>query len=60
MATKFKEYNGLNLPEVDDRIKEFWRDQNIFEKSVSTREGNEPFIFFEAHHLQMACRASTT
>jgi isoleucyl-tRNA synthetase len=47
MSTKFKEYKGLKLPEVDQRIKEFWRSEKIFEKSVSTREGNEPFIFFE-------------
>ncbi len=47
MSTKFKEYKGLNLPEVDNRIKKFWKENDIFNKSVTTREGNEPFIFFE-------------
>ncbi|MEE2802782.1 MAG: isoleucine--tRNA ligase [Bacteroidota bacterium] len=47
MSTKFNEYKGLNLPEVDKKIKQFWKDQDIFNKSVTTREGNEPFIFFE-------------
>lgn len=47
MSTKFKEYKGLNLPEVDERIKAFWKENDIFNKSVTTREGNEPFIFFE-------------
>ncbi|WP_124978859.1 isoleucine--tRNA ligase [Nonlabens xiamenensis] len=47
MSNKFKEYKGLNLPEVDERIKDFWKQQDIFNKSVTTREGNEPFIFFE-------------
>ncbi len=47
MSTKFKEYKGLNLPEVDERIKAFWKENNIFNKSMTTREGNKPFIFFE-------------
>lgn len=47
MSTKFKEYKGLNLPEVDERIKAFWKENDIFNKSMTTREGNEPFIFFE-------------
>ncbi|MGB3591757.1 MAG: isoleucine--tRNA ligase [Nonlabens sp.] len=47
MSAKFNEYKGLNLPKVDDRIKRFWRENDIFEKSVESREGSEPFIFFE-------------
>uniref|UniRef100_A0A4W5LUE4 isoleucine--tRNA ligase n=1 Tax=Hucho hucho TaxID=62062 RepID=A0A4W5LUE4_9TELE len=26
---------------------DFWKKENIFEKSVTTREGNTPFVFFE-------------
>jgi isoleucyl-tRNA synthetase len=47
MSNKFNEYKGLNLPEVDARIKAFWKENDIFNKSMTTREGNEPFIFFE-------------
>ncbi|AGC76243.1 isoleucyl-tRNA synthetase [Nonlabens dokdonensis] len=47
MSNKFNEYKGLNLPEVDERIKAFWQENDIFNKSMTTREGNEPFIFFE-------------
>lgn len=47
MSNKFNEYKGLNLPEVDARIKAFWKEKDIFNKSMTTREGNEPFIFFE-------------
>jgi isoleucyl-tRNA synthetase len=47
MNSKFKEYKGLNLPEVDKTVKEFWKNNNIFQKSMTTREGNDPFIFFE-------------
>ncbi len=44
---KFTEYKGLDLPKVADEILNYWEENNIFEKSVSTREGNEPFVFFE-------------
>lgn len=47
MAEKFKEYKGLNLPKVAEEILEFWNEENIFEKSISIREGSEPYIFFE-------------
>lgn len=47
MSTKFPEYKGLDLPKVAEEILNYWQDNNIFEKSVSTREGAEPFVFFE-------------
>ena len=47
MSTKFTEYKGLDLPTVASEVLDFWKKENIFEKSVSTREGNPPFVFFE-------------
>jgi isoleucyl-tRNA synthetase len=47
MSTKFTEYKGLDLPTLASEVLEFWKKENIFEKSVSTREGNVPFVFFE-------------
>lgn len=47
MSKNFKEYNGLNLPELAEDILTFWKDEKIFEKSISIREGAEPFVFFE-------------
>ena len=47
MSTKFTEYKGLDLPKVADEILNYWEENNIFEKSVTTREGKEPFVFFE-------------
>lgn len=47
MSTKFPEYKGLDLPNVANEILQYWQDNNIFEKSVSTREGNEPYVFYE-------------
>ena len=47
MSGKFPEYKGLDLPEVAQDILEFWKEHQVFEKSISSREGMEPFVFFE-------------
>ena len=47
MSAKFPEYKGLNLPNVAKEMLEYWAEKSIFEKSVTTREGNKPFVFFE-------------
>ncbi|WP_034260194.1 isoleucine--tRNA ligase [Altibacter lentus] len=47
MSTTFKEYKGLDLPKLGEEVLDFWKRENIFEKSISIREGAEPFVFFE-------------
>ena len=47
MSKKYKEYKQLDLPAVADEILEFWEKNDIFQKSVDTREGQEPFVFYE-------------
>ncbi len=47
MATKYKEYTGLDLPAVGREVQAFWEANNIFEKSISSRDENKPFVFFE-------------
>ena len=47
MSAIFPEYKGLNLPKVAEEIRNYWEEHNIFEKSITTREGHEPFVFFE-------------
>jgi len=47
MSHKFKEYKGLNLTEVADETLKFWEENDIFEKSISSRDGSETFVFFE-------------
>jgi len=47
MSTKFPEYKGLNLPKVADEISSYWEANKIFDKSVTTREGKPPYVFFE-------------
>jgi isoleucyl-tRNA synthetase len=47
MSSKYKEYKGLNLPNVAQEVLEKWKSKNIFEKSISSRDENKPFVFFE-------------
>ncbi|SDR80755.1 Isoleucyl-tRNA synthetase [Formosa sp. Hel1_31_208] len=47
MSAKFPEYKGLDLPKVAEEILGFWQENDIFDKSITTREGHEPFVFFE-------------
>ncbi len=47
MSRAFKTYKGLDLPKLGEEILEFWEKENVFEKSVSSREGKTPYVFFE-------------
>jgi len=47
MSQKYPTYQGLNLPNVANEVLERWKKENIFQKSIATREGNQPFIFTE-------------
>jgi isoleucyl-tRNA synthetase len=44
---KFEEYKGLNLPKVAEEVLSYWKEKDIFEKSISSREGKERYVFFE-------------
>ncbi len=43
----FKEHKQLNLAATAQEILSFWEEESIFEKSVSTREGKPPYVFYE-------------
>ena len=43
----FNEYKQLNLAEVSKSILEQWEKEDLFHKSIETREGNPSFLFFE-------------
>lgn len=47
MGKKFREYKGLNLTKVAEETLAFWETEHIFEKSVASRDGKKPYIFFE-------------
>jgi len=44
---KFAEYKGLDLPKVAEEILAYWKENQIFEKSVSSREAKPSYVFYE-------------
>ena len=44
---KYKEYKQLNLPELSREVLAQWESEDLFGKSISTREGHPQFLFFE-------------
>jgi isoleucyl-tRNA synthetase len=75
MSTRYPEFSGLNLPAIEQEILARWNKEQAFEKSVSLREGHQPFVFYEGppsangmpgiHHVisrtlkDMVCRYKT-
>jgi isoleucyl-tRNA synthetase len=45
--SQYKVYKGLDLPNVAKEVLDKWEANKVFEKSISTREGNKPFVFYE-------------
>ena len=39
----YKEFKGLNLPEIDKEILQFWEEHEIFKKSVDQRDPDKCF-----------------
>lgn len=47
MKKKYQEYKGLNLPNVAQEVLNSWKEQDIFKKSLESRDENKPFVFYE-------------
>lgn len=43
----YPEFEGLNLPEVDKEIMDFWTKNDTFKQSIETKDSNKPFVFYE-------------
>ncbi|HMV10140.1 MAG TPA: isoleucine--tRNA ligase [Cyclobacteriaceae bacterium] len=43
----YKEHKDVNFATIAEEILKFWKEEKIFEKSVSNREGAETFTFYE-------------
>jgi len=44
---KYNEYKQLNLSDTGKQVLEFWKKNNIFEKSISSRPADNPYTFYE-------------
>ncbi len=47
MKNKYTEYKGLNMPQIADEVLNTWEANAVFQKSIETREGKTPYVFFE-------------
>ncbi|NQU86796.1 MAG: class I tRNA ligase family protein, partial [Mariniphaga sp.] len=47
MSNKFQEYKQLNLSQINKEVLKRWEEDDTFHKSITTREGNETFVFYE-------------
>jgi len=37
----------LNFPEIEKKVLQYWQEHDIFQRSISERDENKPFVFFE-------------
>jgi len=44
---KFKEYEKLDLPQVNEEVLKDWDKENVFRRSIDERDEKNDFIFFE-------------
>lgn len=52
----FKEIKSLQLPEIDREILDFWQQNKIFEKSITSRSQGGHFVFYEGPRRPTANR----
>lgn len=43
----YKQFKGLNLPDIDQEILSFWEAKDIFNQSVESRDPENSFVFYE-------------
>ena len=47
MKENYKEYKQLNLTETANVIRQYWEENDTFQKSLDNRDKNNAFVFFE-------------
>ena len=47
MSKKFAEYSQFDLSDINREVLKKWDNQDIFHKSLETREGHPSFVFYE-------------
>ena len=44
---KYPEYKQVSYPAIAEEVLKFWEENNVFDKSISEREGSPSFTFYE-------------
>ena len=47
MDKKFVEYEKFSLTDINNQVLEFWKKNNVFQRSIEEREGCPEFVFYE-------------
>lgn len=47
MARKYPEFKALDLPTINKEVLKWWKENNIFEASITSREGKPSYTFYE-------------
>ncbi len=47
MNKKFATYKNFNLSEINKEVLKDWKENKTFERSISSRDSNKPFVFYE-------------
>ena len=47
MKNNYKEYKQLNLTETADAIRQYWEENDTFQKSLDNRDKDNAFVFYE-------------
>ncbi len=43
----YEEVGSMNIPDFEEKILRFWKEKDIFNKSMDSRKDDEPFVFYE-------------
>ncbi len=43
----YREFKGLNLPEIDKEILNYWKENDVFKKSIEQKDKANSFVFYE-------------
>ncbi len=46
-SKKYPQYKQLNIPATEKEVLAYWKEENVFEKSVSNRDAKNTFVFYE-------------
>jgi isoleucyl-tRNA synthetase len=44
---QYREFKGLNLPNIADEVLAFWESQEVFQASINERDEKNTFVFYE-------------
>jgi isoleucyl-tRNA synthetase len=47
MASHYKEYKGLHLPQIADEVLAYWEKEQVFQASIDQRDADNTFVFYE-------------